>query len=750
MSGSISSHPGAAAQPLSAQLTAAVTLIVVGSLALLVGFGYWAAYQVDAQALSLQTRFVTKGIADEFEKLPREQESSAIWDEAVINARAGNQAWLEENLGLWMGTYFGHDRVYVLSPGDVAIHAMKDEQTVEAAQYLTEEPVLRDLVDQLRGEMKEASQGLSDSTLVVTGMGVSDLVMIDGMPAIASVKPIVPSSDSVMQEPGTEFLHISVQRFDETMIGAISGQYELGGARLLGRNDAAESDASVALTNRQGKILGILGWDGNRPGTEMISDTAPAGLVAIGAGLALIVWLLRRLRRSSSMLQVSEAQAQFLAFHDTLTGLPNRALFEDRLERAMVQMRRSGRRMALHYIDLDRFKNVNDTLGHGAGDELVRQVGTRLQAVVRESDTVARLGGDEFAVVQGEIANESEAEQLAERILAEMAREFDLSGEPAFVSASIGIVVSRGEYTHAHEMLRKADIALYEAKNKGRARYEVFAGDMDDVVRRRRSVEHDLRTALETGTQLRVAYQPLYEADGKKIVGAEALLRWDHPVHGSMSPELFISIAEERGLIEPLGEFVLTLACAFTAASELPWIAVNISPVQFRNASFAQKVMTVLASTGLSPNRLQLEITEGLLLESTGRMETTLKALRDAGIKIALDDFGTGYSSMNYLRRYSIDKLKIDRSFVQQLGTSVDADAIVRLMISLARSMQLEVTAEGVETTEQRDHLAAIGCHELQGFLMSKAVPDTELLAMLAHSTGEQTDDAAVSQTAEK
>jgi diguanylate cyclase (GGDEF)-like protein/PAS domain S-box-containing protein len=416
----------------------------------------------------------------------------------------------------------------------------------------------------------------------------------------------------------------------------------------------------------------------------------------------------------------AEDRIHFLAYHDTLTNLPNRSQFESELK-TTIKMLTAETEAALLYIDLDRFKSVNDTLGHVAGDELIRQVAGRLSRLARESDIVARLGGDEFAVLLTCNAGHAAIEALSERILAEISRPYDLFGDAAFIGASIGISRLRGGIEVEH-ILREADIALYEAKAGGRGRWQVFAAEMASALEQRRVIEHDLRDALAAGDQLVLAYQPIFAADAKSIVGAEALVRWKHPTRGLMSPDLFIATAEERGLIDTLGEWVLEEACRLLQITNLPWVAVNVSPVQLRNQSFADRVLAILAVKGMDPARLQLEITEGVLLENVEATGTALQRLRQAGIRLALDDFGTGYSSLNYLRRYNVDKLKVDRSFVAQLGISEDADVIIRTIVSLARAMKMKVTAEGVETQQQRDHLASIGCHELQGYLLSRPV----------------------------
>ena len=339
-----------------------------------------------------------------------------------------------------------------------------------------------------------------------------------------------------------------------------------------------------------GVILGYVVWDQDRPGMSLIRKAGPALVLGGLLAASVLYFLLRRLRRTTRDLQRTQEEAHYLAGHDRLTGLPNRALFEDRLKHALLAVRRNNRRVALLYIDLDRFKNVNDTLGHAAGDELVRQTAMRLQSSVRHVDTVARLGGDEFAVIVFDIKGLSASEELCERLLAEIEEPFDIMDTQAFVSASIGVSISSGEDADPQELLRKADIALYEAKKNGRNRHAVFAGDMDDVLVRKRVIENDLRAALDTGDELFLVYQPVYAPDCATLLGAEALIRWDHPVHGGLSPQHFVTIAEERGMMNSLGDWVLREAIAFALTAEVPWIAVNLSPLQLRDPGFAAHV----------------------------------------------------------------------------------------------------------------------------------------------------------------
>lgn len=416
----------------------------------------------------------------------------------------------------------------------------------------------------------------------------------------------------------------------------------------------------------------------------------------------------------------TEARIHHLAYHNSLTGLPNRGQFERDLA-VIVERAARGVPASLVLIDLDRFKHINDTLGHVAGDDLLRQLANRLFQLVGPAGTLARLGGDEFAILLSGPAAGA-AESICAAIQLQFGRPFRLFDDPAYITASFGIAPWRPG-SDGLVMLREADIALYEAKASGRSRWQVFAAPMAESVAEKRRIEQDLRRALTLGGELLLEYQPIFAADSRTVLGAEALVRWEHPERGRLAPDTFIGLAEERGLIERLGEWVFEEACRMLAQTPIPWVAVNVSPVELRSRGFVDRVIGALAARNIAPGRLQLEITEGVLLDPTEATETGLMRLRAAGIRLALDDFGTGYSSLNYLRRYNVDKLKIDRSFVGQLGISADAEVIVRTIIDLARSLNMKVTAEGVATEQQRDYLVARGCHELQGFLLSAPLP---------------------------
>jgi diguanylate cyclase (GGDEF)-like protein len=441
----------------------------------------------------------------------------------------------------------------------------------------------------------------------------------------------------------------------------------------------------------------------------------------------------------------AEVKIEHMAHHDALTDLANRVLLNERLEQALGRFQ-DDQMVAVHHLDLDQFKAVNDTFGHPAGDKLLMIVAERLRGLVRESDTIARMGGDEFVIVQAPIADPAEATTLAQQVIAWVSEPYDIDGQQAIVGTSIGIAVSPGDGLAPDKLLRNADLALYRAKGDGRGTFRFFEAAMDEQMQARRIMEQDLRKGLSAG-EFELYYQPVVNLESNDISGFEALLRWNHPEQGQVPPATFIPLAEEIGFIVPLGEWVIRQACL--AAARWPkhlTVAVNISAAQFRGSSLMLVIVNALAASGLHPTRLEIEITETVLLQDREATLAVLHQMRALGIRIAMDDFGTGYSSLTYLQSFPFDKIKIDRSFVKDITEDAGSLYIVRAVAALANGMGMAATAEGVETREQLDKITAVGCTEMQGYLFSRPLPlrEIERLFLSGLQRRDDTKDAAV------
>jgi diguanylate cyclase (GGDEF)-like protein len=432
----------------------------------------------------------------------------------------------------------------------------------------------------------------------------------------------------------------------------------------------------------------------------------------------------------------TEDQISHMAHHDALTGLPNRAFFLKHLEESLAKARRGEAGCAVLCLDLDRFKAVNDTLGHPVGDLLLKAVSARLKAAVDKGDVVARFGGDEFAIIKNSLGDPTSLHVLGARLVKDISTPFQLEGNEVSVGTSVGIAIGFQDGASSEQLLKNADLALYHSKEEGRGAYHFFEARMDAKVQARRLVELDLKRAIPNN-ELELFYQPLVTIANRKIIGFEALIRWRHATRGMISPAEFIPIAEEVGLIMQIGEWVLKRACA----EALKWpedikVAVNLSPVQFKDRNLVNSVKAALTGSGLSPNRLELEITETALVQDMDFTVEVLHKLRSLGVRISLDDFGTGYSSLSYLRSFPFDKIKIDQSFVRELGDRPDCLAIVRSVASLAQMLGMSTTAEGVETEEVLKMISDLGCSEVQGYYFSRPVPYAQVDGLLENFNG--------------
>lgn len=495
-------------------------------------------------------------------------------------------------------------------------------------------------------------------------------------------------------------------------------QREIGSFR--GTDMAGKDILSSFTVTRQGSFVIQV----ERSSDDALTDVRSLGrLLAAGIGAAASVSLIALWQ----MLRLAE-KLRFMALHDGLTGLPNRLLFEERLDAAVAKLRAASGGFAVHCIDLDNFKNINDSLGHSAGDALLKQVASRLRSCLEADDFICRLSGDEFAILQITVSEPCVAEALARRVMDALSQPFDLGGQRAAITASVGIAMASDLSVNADQLLKNADMALYRGKTEGRAAFRFFQVEMASRLQARIDMEMDLRDALGR-REFEVYYQPIVAISNNRLVAFEALLRWHRPGLGLIPPDIFIPIVEDLGLIVPIGEWVLEQACRDAASwpSHLK-VAVNLSPVQFRDEShLVEAVERALQLSDLAPDRLELEITESLLLQDDESVVATLHRLRALGLGISLDDFGTGYSSLSYLRSFPFNKIKIDQSFVREMSVRPDCLAIVCSVANLAATLGMTTTAEGVETEAQLLQLREAGCNEAQGFLFDRPRPVAQI-----------------------
>ena len=711
------------------QIIARSLAIVLLMAALLAAFVWIAARKADELSIDRQQHLIAIVLDQNFRAIPHDQESSTVWDDSVVQLRKRpyDLDWLDDNLGVWFHTYYGHDEIFIVDGEDKLVYAMRAGKRAPADLYSRSiGSTVKPLIAELRAKMRSGTPIRLASSILTPG--AIDLAMVHGHPAIVSAKPVVSDTGEISQPPGREHLHISIRYLDGSFVADLAQRYQLEDGHFL-RTPPEDSDTSrVALRTETGQVIGYFAWTPFRPGSAMLAQLAPALIGSLLLVFAIVAWLLLRISRSTLQLSAAKSHAQHLADHDPLTSLANRALFDKELNRGLNRLPLTGRGLALLYVDLDHFKNVNDHLGHPTGDLLIVAL-SRILAQIAPDDIVARLGGDEFAIIHAANNAAASAEKLARKIHRTLAQPIDLGDGEVLIGASIGIALAPADATDAVELVRKADIALYDAKLTGRRRHSFYTEAMGDRIRDRSEIEADLREAMRTGAGLDVVYQPFFAARSGALVGAEALIRWDHPTRGPILPEQFIPIAEECGLIETLNEWVLEQACAAAARWPFGTISVNLSAVQLRNPSLAERIYAILKRVRLSPDRLELEITETGFLESDDKCRSSLGWLSDIGVQIAIDDFGTGYSSFKHLRGFAVDRIKIDRSFVATIEFGRAGSPVIKAIVDLARSSGLSTTAEGVETEQQRSFLVSVGCDVLQGFLLAAPVSASEVEA---------------------
>jgi diguanylate cyclase (GGDEF)-like protein len=718
-------------------------LVVFG--ALLVGIVAYAGWSANRAAVARERQLVENALDQSVSHILDEQKAICWWDDAVAQVQRPRLdiSWLETNFGVYFHETYGHDEVIILDSNNRPIYANVGGQlTNAAAAYGRHQAVFDELVTEARhgadGHLRNRestfseSQGNYSSLLGASfGRWAGHIMNVNGQPAVVAVLSIVPNLDPHLLR-GDPHMLVSVVNIDHAFVADVGRSLLISDLAVSRTPSSAQGIISEPFRADDGTPLGYLTWSPRQPGNPLLMFLLP--MVALGViGAGALTWsMILRLKKASDDLADREAMSRHQALHDALSGLPNRHNFVERLQEALdglVQTRNNGR-VIVAYIDVDRFKDVNDTMGHQAGDALIMSVATRLQRVLAPNDFLARFGGDEFAVVCR--AGDGDAgHALAERLRGAFAEAFDVYGQHVRMTASIGLCIAPEHGMSPQELMRHADIALYQGKNNGRDRAMFFSTEMAEEVEGRREIEIDLHAAIDAKT-LNLYYQPLISCADGRITGVEALLRWKHPTRGDIAPSLFVPVAEEAGLMPALGAFVIERA--FEDAKRWPDLeaAINLSPVQFRHVDLVDLLEKLTAQYQVDPQQIVLEVTEGVMLESTDRNRQILEAIRGLGFRIALDDFGTGYSSLRYLCDFRFDKIKIDRAFVTGIQERKRAMTIIQSVVTLGRGLGMDIVAEGVETQAEAQVMRLVGVTELQGFYFSQAVPAGEIEALAA------------------
>ncbi len=525
------------------------------------------------------------------------------------------------------------------------------------------------------------------------------------------------------------FALLSARTIDAATLAALARAANTQRLEITPAAQASDEEATAPLAVGPDGQSFVLAWRPLRPGETLVGSVA---WLLTAFALFFAAFTVAHARRVTVEAADDEAETFESIGQDPLTSLPNRSLFTRLLESEIDRVKRTVNEhgAAVLYLDCDRFQEINDSCGRDVGDKMIVALAHRLGNVLRAAGRLARFEGDDFAIIQTDVVGPRDAEMLARRIIDAVAEPFEIDERKIYLGLSIGIALCPQDADTADELMRRADVALYRAKNEGRNRFSFFEQKLGEQMRMRKVVEDDLRTAIETGA-LVLQYQPIMDISGKRMVGVESLVRWPHPEHGLISPANFITLAEECDLILPLGDWVLRRALADMRLWPKLKVAVNVSAVQFRQKDFGDRIEKLLQETGIEPERLELELTESVLLSDADAAEDAMINLRALGIRLALDDFGTGYSSLIYLRRFAFDKIKIDKTFLESLETAGEGAIIVHSIVHLGRALGLTVTAEGVESADQHRFLQALGCHELQGYLFSKPVSAADITRRL-------------------
>jgi diguanylate cyclase (GGDEF)-like protein len=690
------------------------------------------AQRADRVANDHERQLLRQALTGRVQEALREVDGVATTKTAIRRIRQDfDPDWVTSEFTPRLHRYFGADLVMVFDGSERLVSSFAKASSDNPTPIANAEATARALLGYLHGRgadisivPKTSGNGTHSQAGAIGRYG--HRAALYAAAAVGPVDGVAPGLDN------TSPVVIAVKFIDGAMLAEIGSRLRLKNLREVSV-DAQLPPGDIGLLLRDANNTPFVGfaWVPKQPGAEIVDNVWPYIAVAMAGFALLAAFVLRYMRRTAAAIAAGETRLRHLAMHDPLCGLPNRIFFGERLEAIIKEVKGGSPPAAVFYIDLDHFKDVNDTLGHPVGDELIRNVTIRLSRALRGDDLVARLGGDEFAVISNTGTDQDKMMMIAQRIITTLCAPYAINKQTIVIGASIGIAIIDRNCIGAADVMRYADMALYRAKNEGRNRACIYDAVMDADLSKRKLLEIDLRKSIETDG-LTLLYQPLVNASGEKTIGVEALCRWTHPKLGQISPTEFIPIAEHSGLIIELGEWVLRRACIDGKAWPKLSVAVNVSPLQFRRTDFVDMVERVLDDTRFDPTRLELEVTESTLIGNVDIAEAAMRRLKSLGVRLALDDFGTGYSSLMYLRRFPFDKLKIDRSFVISIEKAAEAAAIVHAIVSLGRGLGMKVTAEGVETADQQLFLRAAGVHSMQGYRFGRPMSADDIAARIA------------------
>jgi len=720
--------------------------VVVLAVACVCGLMIWSSQISDESAENSQRKLLNGALKLKLDQMARQQVGTVVWDQAYFNTVGEelDHAWLYNNIGHWLKSTYGFSRALIVDRErePVFIYDEKlnrDWMTPEIqnqlstaiartrAHYITSFQRTPSGLYRFKQDQTNDGRILAETGLVRMGSHVYFF-------SAAAITQEVHTITAVRRPPA---VLVSFDKLDSEALAKIANISGLADLRLTENAGLLPRLATVELRSPKGVVIGNLQWRPNKPGTDMLGRVAPVLLILALAIVGLTIGVIDFTRQTTRRLASSQAQAVHTASHDSLSGLPNREQFSTLLSEALKKTQDEAVGSAIVYIDLDRFKDINDTLGHAAGDEVIRAVAGRLKAIAPKTGVIARISGDEFAMLLADCEDQQSVEQILTRVQDQMVRPIRIDNNELFVSLSMGAALAPRDGTDSGELLRKADIALYDAKENGRGRWSFFDNSMQETVQTKDKMSRELRRAIDNDA-LDVSYQPQCDASANEVIAVEALARWTHPEMGSISPSSFIPLAEETGLINDLGQWILRRACRDAHRWPDLLVSVNVSPTQFKHPRFVEMILETLDDFNLAPNRLEIEVTESVFAGQHMTILNSMKRLQDRGVKIALDDFGSGYSSLSYLRKFPFDTLKIDRDFISDMDDSLEAEAILTSIIQLGQALGMTIVAEGIEARHQIGFLADNGCHRMQGFYISRPLADEALAEFL--------DDRAMKQ----